>query len=291
MNTLDMWRAGLWFAVVGVGCATTAAPADLVAARAAYTQAQHGQAAQLSPADLHTAAEALASAERSFTDNGDTQDVRDLAYIAQRRAQIADARAKVAQSNQDEAKTVSAMHAYQANQVKVGAAQLGQANEKLAAQGQELSAEREGRIAADKRAAQAAADLAKFASVKQEARGIVITLSGSVLFASSKAQLLPGAQIKLDGVAQTLSQQDRNSKLVVEGHTDSQGAVAYNQTLSDQRAQVVREYLVSRGIVADRVTSRGFGAQRPIADNGSPEGRANNRRVEIVVEPSAPRAP
>ena len=74
--------------------------------------------------------------------------------------------------------------------------------------------------------------------------------------------------------------------MVVEGHTDSQGSAASNQELSDKRAQAVRDYLVSRGIAADRVKSQGFGPGRPIGENTSAEGRANNRRVEIVVQPS-----
>jgi outer membrane protein OmpA-like peptidoglycan-associated protein len=171
------------------------------------------------------------------------------------------------------------------------AAQLGLANQKLAQQGQQLTTEREARAASDKRAAQAAADLAKIASVKQETRGMVITLSGGVLFASGKSDLLGDAQVKLNSVADSLTQQDPDSKMVVEGHTDSQGKVAYNQDLSQRRAQVVRDYLVTRGIAADRVTSQGFGSSRSVADNSSPEGRANNRRVEIVVTPKGASAP
>ena len=72
------------------------------------------------------------------------------------------------------------------------------------------------------------------------------------------------------------------------GHTDSQGGTSYNQELSQRRAQAVRDYLVSRGIAADRVTAQGVGPSRAITDNKSAEGRANNRRVEIVVEPKTP---
>jgi outer membrane protein OmpA-like peptidoglycan-associated protein len=126
--------------------------------------------------------------------------------------------------------------------------------------------------------------------VKQETRGMVITLSGSVLFISNKSDLLPGAQVKLNNVADALTKQDSESKIVVEGHTDSQGGASYNQDLSEKRAQTVRDYLVTRGIAADRVTSQGFGLTRPIADNASAEGRANNRRVEIVVQPASPKS-
>ena len=112
---------------------------------------------------------------------------------------------------------------------------------------------------------------------------MVITLSGSVLFSSAKWDLLPAAQMKLNDVANALTKEDPHSKIVVEGHTDSQGAAAYNQELSQHRAQAVRDYLVTRGIASDRITAQGFGPTRSIADNASPEGRANNRRVEIVV--------
>jgi outer membrane protein OmpA-like peptidoglycan-associated protein len=74
--------------------------------------------------------------------------------------------------------------------------------------------------------------------------------------------------------------------MVVEGHTDSQGSVDFNQNLSLQRAQSVRDYLVSRGIAADRISANGLGSTRPIAPNNNPEGRANNRRVEIIVQPA-----
>jgi outer membrane protein OmpA-like peptidoglycan-associated protein len=172
--------------------------------------------------------------------------------------------------------------------------QLGVANQQIALQGQamqnqnqQILTEQERRKEADARAAKAAADLAAFASVKQEARGMVITLSGSVLFASAKWDLLPGARVKLNEVADALSKQDPLSKIVVEGHTDSQGGVSYNQDLSQHRAQAVLDYLVSRGVSADRVSAQGFGSTRSVADNNSPEGRANNRRVEIVVQPTA----
>ena len=114
---------------------------------------------------------------------------------------------------------------------------------------------------------------------------MVITLNGSVLFTSAKWELLPAAQLKLNDVAKALTEQDPDSKMVVEGHTDSQGMAASNQELSQKRAQAVRDYLVSRGIAADRITAEGFGSTRGVAGNDTAEGRANNRRVEIVVKP------
>ncbi len=113
---------------------------------------------------------------------------------------------------------------------------------------------------------------------------MVITLSGAVLFESAKWALLPGAQTKLNEVADALTKQDKDSTIIVEGHTDSQGAAAMNQELSQKRAESVRTYLISRGMSADRITATGFGPTRSIANNASPEGRADNRRVEIVVQ-------
>jgi outer membrane protein OmpA-like peptidoglycan-associated protein len=267
------------------GCATAAVPQDLITARSAYDRASHGPAAQLDPADLHTAKETLDAAEKSFVENGDTQDTRDAAYTADRRIQIAESRARAMQSEQDKAKVVADMNASQTAAVRDTSAALGRANQQLATQGQALQNETQRRQDADRRAAQAAADLARIASVKQEPRGMVITLSGSVLFASAKADLLPEAQIKLGDVAKALAEQDPDAKIVVEGHTDSQGSSSFNQDLSQRRAESVRSYLVSHGIASDRVTAQGFGSTRSIADNGSAEGRANNRRVEIVVQP------
>lgn len=277
--------------LASAGCATSSPPQELLDARNAHQRAKEGTTAQLNPAELHTATKALAAAEGSFERDGNTPATRDLAYIAERRVRIANARAGMMQSNAAEEKAVNTMHAARADQAKSATAQLGAANQKLDLQGRELASEREQRAAAEKRAAQAAADLAKFASVKQEPRGMVITLSGSVLFASGKSELLPAAQVKLNSVAETLTQQDQDSKMVVEGHTDSQGAASYNQDLSQRRAQTVRDYLVSRGIATDRVTAEGFGSARSVANNGSPEGRANNRRVEIVIGNNSAAAP
>jgi outer membrane protein OmpA-like peptidoglycan-associated protein len=267
-------------------CSSAAAPPELLSARSAYDRASHDKTAQVNPTDLHSARQTLNKAEQAFEENGDEQNTRDIAYTAEREVQVAEARARTALNTSKRNQVVSKMTADQATAVQTTSAALGRANQQLASQGQQLDSERQRRQEAEKRAAQAAADLARIANVKQEARGMVITLSGSVLFASGKSELLPAAQAKLSSVAQALASQDPDSKLVVEGHTDSQGTAASNQDLSRRRAESVRTYLVSHGIAADRVTSQGVGLTRPIADNGSPEGRANNRRVEIIVQPA-----
>jgi outer membrane protein OmpA-like peptidoglycan-associated protein len=260
-------------------------PQDLVTARATYSRASQGPAGTLDPADLHSADESLKLAEQSFAQNGDTQGTRDLSYVADRRAQIAEARGAALQATAQQQSTLNNMHAAETSQLAVTSAQLGTAKVALALQGQALATEQQRREEADKRAAKAAADLAAFASVKQEPRGMVITLSGGVLFVSNQSTLMPAAQVKLNQVAEALTSQDAESKIVVEGYTDSQGGASFNQDLSQRRAQSVRDYLVGRGMASDRITSQGFGLNNPVADNSTPEGRANNRRVEIVVHP------
>jgi outer membrane protein OmpA-like peptidoglycan-associated protein len=284
------------------GCAASLPPQDLLNARNAYNRAHNdGTTMKGNPRDMDAAKKQLDVAEASFEENGDTQGTRDQSYLALRKTEMAEVIARTARSDSATTATVDAMHADEKRTVAGTAAALARSKNENATQDAALAAQNvtiaNGKIAlkdekarredAEKRAAQAAADLAKFATVKQEPRGMVITLSGSVLFASAKSELLPAAQVKLNDVANALIKEDPLSKIVVEGHTDSQGGATYNQDLSQRRAQSVRDYLVSRGIAADRVTSQGFGPSRSIAENNSAEGRANNRRVEIVVQPSA----
>jgi outer membrane protein OmpA-like peptidoglycan-associated protein len=283
---------GLILAVASVSCGSAVLPKELASARGAYDRAARGPAASLNPTDLHTAKQSLDAAEQSFEAEGDTQVTRDLGYAAERNAETAESRARTMRAAAETEQVIAQMHAATATEGKRTSAQLAVANEQLASkdqalqlQGAALQAEMQRRQDAEKRAAQAAADLAKFASVKQETRGMVITLSGSVLFTSGKAELLPGAQLKLNDVATALSEQDPEATMVVEGHTDSQGGASFNQELSQRRAQSVRDYLVSRGVAADRITAQGFGPDRTVGDNATAEGRANNRRVEIVVKP------
>jgi outer membrane protein OmpA-like peptidoglycan-associated protein len=272
-----------------VGCAAAIPPPELVGARAEYGRASQGNAAKLDPADLHTADVSLSLAEQSFSKDGDTPGTRDLAYVADRRAQIAEARGDAMLAAQQQQQTLAQMNDAERAQLAATSGQLGRANMQLQVQGQTLAAEQQRRQDAEKRAAKAAADLAAFASVKQDTRGMVITLSGGVLFVTNKSDLLPGAQAKLGQVADALGTQDTESKIVVNGYTDSQGTAAYNQDLSQRRAQSVRDYLVTKGIAADRITAVGFGLNNPVADNATAEGRANNRRVEIVVAQGAPK--
>jgi outer membrane protein OmpA-like peptidoglycan-associated protein len=260
-----------------------------VDAREAYRQASFGSAAQAAPAELHVANQALAEAEQSFQKDPDSYRTRDLAYIAQRKSQFAEATASINIQNKKEAEAKNDFQTTQGKVVAKAKQDLSQTRSALAASerngeatAEKLSTEQAARADAEKRAADAQAALAKLAAVKDEPRGMVITLSGSVLFASNRAVLLPEARTRLDQVAEVLlTTRERN--LTVEGYTDSQGSVNYNLDLSQRRADAVRSYLVERGYQGDLIQAHGLGKGNPIADNASAEGRANNRRVEIII--------
>ena len=171
------------------------------------------------------------------------------------------------------------------DQADAEARRLQAAKDQSDAEARRLQAEQKQQelIDSEKRAADALAELARIAAVREEERGLVVTLSGSILFQSAKSNLLSSAQVKLDQVAHALLAV-RARNLIVEGHTDSQGSDSYNQGLSERRADTVRDYLVQSGYPGERIQSRGMGEGSSIADNASPEGRANNRRVEIIIE-------
>lgn len=269
-----------------VGCAASIPPTELINARQAYQQASTGQAAQLVPAELHKAQAALEIAEKSFQNEPESFRTRDLAYVADRKAKMAEALATTAAGNATTAKANKEYQTAQTEIVKNTKEDLAASERSTALKTEQLAAEQKARLDAENRAADAQAALAKLAAVKEEARGLVITLSGSVLFASNKSALLPAAQNRLNQVAEALMA-TKERKLTVEGHTDSQGSSSSNQVLSQQRADAVRSYLISRGYPSDLIQAQGIGEDRPVADNASAEGRANNRRVEIVVDRAA----
>jgi len=266
------------------------APNELINARSAYQFASEGPAEQFAPAELHKAHEALDLAEQSFQKDPDSYKTKDLAYVAQRKSELAGVLGTLAADKANKDKANVAFQNKQTEIVKQGKQDLSDSEKQTAEARAEVDKQAE--IAkqtkqelsdSEKRTAAAMAALASLAAVKEEERGLVITLSGGVLFRSAESTLLSSAQVKLDQVAKALLDV-RARNLIVEGHTDSRGSESYNLGLSQRRADAVREYLVQRGYPADRIQARGMGKSHPIADNASPEGRANNRRVEIVIE-------
>jgi outer membrane protein OmpA-like peptidoglycan-associated protein len=112
--------------------------------------------------------------------------------------------------------------------------------------------------------------------------GLRLTLSSFVLFAVNRSDLKETAKGALDQVLELLKAYPDN-ELRITGHTDSTGRDTYNQTLSERRAQSVADYLASRGVQRSRIQTVGYGKRRPVADNGTEEGRQQNRRVEIDI--------
>ena len=132
---------------------------------------------------------------------------------------------------------------------------------------------------------------------QQSGRSLSMNLSGDVLFDYDKATLKPAAEEALKKVAVVLSQFPE-SKVTIEGYTDSKGTTAVNLQLSRERASAVRDWLIKNGnITAANITAKGFGEENPVAPNKMPDGsdnpagRAFNRRVSIIVEKPAEPTP
>ncbi|AWV89118.1 OmpA family protein [Bradymonas sediminis] len=148
----------------------------------------------------------------------------------------------------------------------------------------QLDAEIERREAAEAQLEEVTQKLANVAEVRQDAGGAtIISLDSATLFENGKYDLLPIARQNLQRVAEALKMQPEVT-LTVAGFTSSTGSEEFNQTLSQNRAESVKDYLVSRGIPGERIDTVGYGQDRPIASNETPEGRAMNRRVEIILD-------
>ena len=126
------------------------------------------------------------------------------------------------------------------------------------------------------------ARLEAIAQVERKDRQTIITLPGNLLFEYNKAVLMEKSKDKLREVVKVLKENEKGS-IVVEGHTDAKGGDEFNRELSENRAQAVKAFLVSEGVNPERVVAVGKGENEPVASNDNPEGRANNRRVEIIL--------
>jgi len=120
--------------------------------------------------------------------------------------------------------------------------------------------------------------------VVRQGDNITLDMPGNVTFALNSAQLNPQFDSVLDKVAATLVEYNQ-TMVQVAGHTDSTGSRDYNMKLSEQRAMTVKNYLAGRGVPANRMVTVGAGPDYPVASNDTPEGRAQNRRVEITIVP------
>lgn len=120
------------------------------------------------------------------------------------------------------------------------------------------------------------------ATVERVGEGIKVTLNSGILFDVNSYALKTSARENLNSLADVLKKYP-DTKILVEGHTDSTGSDEYNQKLSEQRAGSVAAYLKTLGVASDRITQAGHGESIPVADNGTEAGRQKNRRVEIAI--------
>lgn len=133
----------------------------------------------------------------------------------------------------------------------------------------------------DKQAEELRNDL-EGASVERVGEGIKITFDSGLLFAVDKSDLNAASEANLRELATTLKKYE-DTDVLIEGHTDADGAEDHNQTLSEARARSVQRFLLGEGVRPARMTTVGYGEMQPVADNASATGKASNRRVEIAI--------
>jgi outer membrane protein OmpA-like peptidoglycan-associated protein len=123
------------------------------------------------------------------------------------------------------------------------------------------------------------------ADVERREDSLLVNFQDSLLFDSGSATLNPGAYDRLRSLATTLNNYPK-SQVIIKGHTDSAGADAFNQKLSEERADRVRSFLIAEGVDPSRISAIGFGESMPVSTNATAEGRAQNRRVEVEIRPN-----
>ncbi len=256
-------------------CGASAPPRELVDARAAYKRAEAGPAMKFVPTALHEAKTSLDQAEAALRDDGDSARTKDLAYVAQRKAELAETRAGISSADQsrDQARV----------DLQQKLSQIESSNQgELSKTRDQLAREQAAREQAERAARESTDSAARIAAAKERDRKTDVNITGSVLFGPGESMLTPNAQEKLNQAAQTL-RENESVRITVEGHTDN-SAKEKKGDVSRRRAEVVRDYLVSKGVAAERVSISAMGSSRPAADNKTVEGRANNRRVELITQ-------
>jgi outer membrane protein OmpA-like peptidoglycan-associated protein len=268
------------------GCTTTPPQnTQLTAAHSNYNDARSNpQVANLAALELKDAGDSLNAADAALSKGQGTATVDHLAYLANQKVGIAQetARQKTAElavTNAAAKRTEIRLEARtaEADQAKQ---QVAMANEVADQQATDLAT-------ADANAQRDQALIAKQEqqlkelNAKKTERGMVITL-GDVLFRTNKAQLQSGGVHNVQKLADFLKQYPKN-KVLIEGHTDSTGSASHNQTLSEHRADAVKMALIDMGISSDRISTRGYGEDYPVASNDTAADRQLNRRVEIIL--------
>jgi outer membrane protein OmpA-like peptidoglycan-associated protein len=270
-------------ATLVVSCALLAAcgasiqkPESLTQAQSLYQTLQSQGADRRAEGDMIRAKGAIDTAQNAFSQAQNQEYVNGIAAVALRMTQTAEASNTrvMAQHSAD-----SLHEARLAKQLSISQAQG--AAEKARADSLKQAAE-----AANAQLGQAMQQLQSLVSemtnIKETARGLVLSLS-DILFDVGQATIKAGAQKNILQIAAVLKQYPSHH-ISVEGYTDATGGDAYNLKLSENRAAAVRGALISGGIDSTIISSHGFGKDNPVAANTTPDGRAANRRVEVIIE-------
>jgi len=258
-------------AAVLAACATAPQRNDqLEQARAeVQTLSADPLAQQAASGDVDAARASLNQADTAFQQKAPPEKVNQLAYLALRHAQAGEARISEARSRQE-----------------VARAQQDRDRILLQARERETQNAKTETVVAQTQLSAARQELADL-QAKQTDRGLVLTL-GDVLFDTGRATLKPGADREMDRLAQALKD-NSNTRVIIEGHTDSVGSDDYNMALSERRADAVADALRTRGVPSDRYEVKGLGKSFPVASNDTQAGRQQNRRVEIVFSDASGR--
>ncbi|MES2071466.1 MAG: OmpA family protein [Pseudomonadota bacterium] len=233
--------------------------------------------AKFAAVELKQASEALDKANAAWTNKESLRTVDNMAYVAKQKTATAREIAK-----QKSAEESVANSAKQQDQVRLQQRTMeadAAKNQAVAAQMDAAQAQRQ-KMQAEEHARQLQAQLNELSAQKTE-HGLLITL-GDVLFNVNQANLTPVGMLTVQKLGLIMQQNPRRAVLI-EGFTDSTGSPAYNQVLSERRADAVVFALMSMGISRDRITARGLGMNYPIASNDSAASRQMNRRVEIIL--------
>jgi outer membrane protein OmpA-like peptidoglycan-associated protein len=307
--------------VVLVGCASAekkaAVKSQLDRAAGAYEKAR------TDPYARTYAPFPLRDAEQALTAAGGTRNLKEqahLGYIAEKRAQTALAVAEWRRAEQDMAalgkETVEIVAQSREREARVARAdadargqELGRTRQELDALGRKgalqtaemermkgdldqarTDAESKGRMVDQAKAAHEATSR-ELAELKARPTDVhVVVMPGDVLFSTGTAQIAPGGTRSVEKLVVVL-QKNPNLSVLVEGHTDNTGNDKGNVALSQKRAEAVKQVLVAKGIKPDRINTKGYGKQYPVAPNDSPSGRQQNRRAEVVVLDEATSSP
>ena len=268
------------------GCNSTTHNPTLAAAHSNYDAASgNSSVATLATLELKDASDTLARADQALSKGEDKSTVDHLAYLADQKVAIA---RETAKRKAAEASVANATASRTRVQLTARTAEADAAKQKVAIMQKTADQQTEELAAANANSASDQAIIAQQQmmlnelNAKQTERGLVITL-GDVLFSTGKSQLKSGGINNVQKLADFLNQNPQR-KVLIEGYTDSTGSDSFNQRLSEQRADSVRNALVNNmGVRSDRVSTRGYGEQFPVARNDNSTGRQLNRRVEIIL--------